>query len=57
MEADYETLIVTVSCVVTVVDSCRPFSRSSHMQHEYETDGEYWVEWCRTWVSTFHLYL
>jgi len=41
MEADYETLIVTVSCVVTVVDSCRPFSRSSHMQHEYETDGEY----------------
>ena len=36
-------LIVTVSCVVTVVDSCRPFTRSAHKRHVYETsrrDGE-----------------
>ena len=31
---------MTVSCVVTVVDSYRPFVRSSHMQHEYEIRGE-----------------
>ena len=41
LEADCQTLILSVSCAVTVADSCQPFVRSRHKRHVYEIDGEY----------------